>query len=366
MAEVDYILKSVDKIRIAGVRFRGDESECPGRLAELRSKIEPFIDGPAMQLTFGASPALGWDIEVAYPVTMEARPIDGVDIRVLPGTEVVSIEHHGVLAPPEAENSLRAHAAPLFGQMIIDYLVGGTPRRLIHLDPGGELKPLDEEQHVEVQYPLMMTAWLDRLEQGIIDLVDRETADAVLKGRSEVGESTPAAERTAYVDKALRRLDARVADPHLRCRILMRCAHVSPKVRSEEMRKVYEETGSIDALLTHMRLDSSARCGLSWFDRPERVGNTVYITKIPGDPEAYVKATTKQERAAAYCHCPIAREALAKGEAISATFCGCGLGWFPPMWKEILGADVEVELIRSILRGDADCQVAIHLPEGLV
>ena len=365
MPKTDYVQKRVEEIRIAGIRFRGEESECRGRFAWLRSKIEPFIDGPAIQLTYGVSPSLGRDIEVAYPVTVEAKPFDGVDVRVLPEAEVVSFEHRGVLAPPKAKDSLRARMAPMIGQMVIDFLVDGTPRRLVYLDPGDELKSLEEAQHVEVQYPLMMTAWLDRLEQGIVDLIGREVADAVLKGREAISESTPAADRTAYVEKVLKRLDACVADPGVRCRILMRCAHVSPKIRSEEMRTIYEKTGSVDALLTYMRLDNTARGDLSWFEYPQRIGNTIYITKIPGDHEAYLKATTAQERDAAYCHCPIVRVALANGETISETFCGCGLGWFPPMWKDILGVDVEVECVRSILRGDADCQVAIHLPEGL-
>ena len=364
MAETDYVQKRVDEIHVAGIRFLGRESEYPARFGELRSAIEPFIDGPGIQLSYGVSPSLGRDIEVAYPVTAVATAPEGVDIRILPEVEVVSFEHRGVLAPPEAKDSLRSRMAPMIGQMLIDFLVDGTPRRLVYLDPGDELKSLEEVQHVEVQYPLMMTAWLARLEQGIVDLVGRETADAVLNGREAISESTPAAERTAYVDKVLKRLDARVADPSTRCRILMRCAHVSPKIRSEEMRKIYEETGSVDALLTYMRLDSTARGGLSWFEYPQRIGNTIYITKIPGDHEAYLQATTARERDAAYCHCPIVREALAKGETISETFCGCGLGWFPPMWKDILGVHVEVESVRSILRGDVDCQVAIHLPEG--
>ena len=363
MAKTDYVQKRVDEIRVAGIRFLGQESECPARFAELRSRIEPFINGPAIQLTYGMSPSLGRDMEVAYPVTKEAKASDGVDIRVLPEVEVVSFEHRGVLAPPEARDSLRSRMAPMIGQMLIDFLVDGTPRHLVYLDPGDEFKPLEEVQHVEVQYPLMMVAWLDRLEQGIVDLVGREAADAVLEGREAISESTPAVERTAYIEKVLKRLDARVAEPDARCKILMRCAHVSPKIRSEEMRRIYEETGSVDALLTYMRLDSTARGGLSWFEYPQRIGSTVYITKIPGDHEAYLKATTAQERDAAYCHCPIVREALARGETISETFCGCGLGWFSPMWKEILGADVEVKSVRSILRGDADCQVAIHLPE---
>ena len=365
MSDRGFAPKRVDGIRIAGIRFHGQETDCPARFSELRSRIEPFIDGPALQLLYGVSPVLGRDMEVAYPVTADAEA-SGVEVRTLPAVEMVAFEHRGVLAPSDAENSLQSRLAPMIGDMISDFLVDGTPRRILYLDPGDELKKPEELQRVEVQYPLMMRTWLDRLERGITELVDTETAKTVLANREEITESMKPAERTARIGELLDRLDEQVTDERVRHRILMGCAHRSPAIRVNEMRQIYEQTGRIDAVLTHMRLDQSARGGLSWFEHPQRIGDTIYVTKIPGDPEAYRKAATPQERKAAYCHCPIVRQALGKGETISATFCGCGLGWFPSIWDGIFGTGPRYELTRSILRGDDDCQIAIHLQADAV
>ena len=365
MSDKSFGQKRVGEIRIAGIRFHGREADCPARFAELRSRVEPFIDGPALQLLYGVSPVLGRDMEVAYPVTADAET-SGIEVRTLPAVEMVAFEHRGVLSPSDAENSLQSHLAPMISEMISDFLVDGTPRRIVYVDPRDELKKPEELQRVEVQYPLMMRTWLDRLERGITELVDPETAGTILEGREEMTESTSPAERTARIGAFLDRLDERVTDERIRHRILMGCAHRSPAIRAREMRQIYAQTGSVDAVLTHMRLDRSARGDLSWFEHPQRIGDTIYATKIPGDPEAYRNATTPQERKAAYCHCPIVREALTKGKTISPTFCGCGLGWFPSIWNGIFETELRYELIRSILRGDDDCQVAIHLPAGVV
>ncbi len=161
------------------------------------------------------------------------------------------------------------------------------------------------------------------------------------------------------------RLDRAVPNPETRCAIFGRCSHVSPEERNAEMRRIYRESGSIDVLLAHMTQDKTAG-GTSWFEHPQRVGNVIYITKIPFDPEGFKNAKTPLERKTAYCHCTFVREALRAGKTMSPTFCGCGLGWFPPIWESILGVPVEVKHVRSLLTGSDSCKVAIHLSEGLI
>jgi hypothetical protein len=161
----------------------------------------------------------------------------------------------------------------------------------------------------------------------------------------------------------MERLDDAVSDPEARCRIVSGCAHRFPEVLIDEMRQAYQEAGSVDELLASMRRDRP-KDGLPGPDYPKRVGNTIYEAKLPRDPKSYKNAKTDLERRISYCFCPTLRAAMRAGETISPTFCNCGAGWFLQKWEGILGKPVEVELIRSVLKGDNLCEVAVHLPPG--
>lgn len=73
-----------------------------------------------------------------------------------------------------------------------------------------------------------------------------------------------------------------------------------------------------------------------------------------------------QEKRQYYCHCPRVRDALKTGVTISATYCYCGAGFYKGIWEEILQEPVEVEVLKSVLKGDQVCTIAVHLPRHLI
>jgi len=67
-----------------------------------------------------------------------------------------------------------------------------------------------------------------------------------------------------------------------------------------------------------------------------------------------------------YCHCPWVRESLKGNDiAISPTFCHCSAGFHKKVWDVIFDQPLEAEVVETVLRGDAWCKIAIHLPEAL-
>jgi len=106
-------------------------------------------------------------------------------------------------------------------------------------------------------------------------------------------------------------------------------------------------------------------------DNPEiaqgvRVGDILYITKIPYMTKEYLAEKDEEKKRYYYCHCPWARETLKQGEKlVSATFCHCSAGFVKKPWEVILGQKLEVDILESILQGDLRCRFAIHLPEGI-
>ena len=63
---------------------------------------------------------------------------------------------------------------------------------------------------------------------------------------------------------------------------------------------------------------------------------------------------------------PVGCTMVRTDETISPTFCNCGAGWFLQKWEGILGKPVKVQLIRSVLKGDDLCEVAVHLPPNVM
>jgi len=58
------------------------------------------------------------------------------------------------------------------------------------------------------------------------------------------------------------------------------------------------------------------------------------------------------------CYCP-----LVKGcsEPLSSTFCNCSVGWIKELFESALEKQVDVELEKSIVRGDDICRFKVRL-----
>jgi hypothetical protein len=356
-----FIRKHVEDVRIASIRYLGDLAEVPARFAELRKTVEPYIAGDALRLLHWTLPTGKSDIEVAYPVSQDVN-VGPAKTRTLVGGEILSVCHEGPLAPPEAENSLTKTARPLYTYAVEhEYLIAEGPFRLVYLEEGDELKQTTEEHRVELQVPLFLTEWLGYLSEGLKEEAGDEAQECVMAGSDAILEETEISERVTWVKGAMERLDEAVPDPEARCRIVSSCAHRFPEVLIDEMRQAYQEAGSIDELLASMRRDRP-KDGLPGPDYPKRIGNTIYEAKLPSNPKGYKNAENDLERRISYCFCPTLKAAMRAGETISPTFCNCGAGWFLQKWGGILGKPVKVELIRSVLKGDDLCEVAVHLP----
>jgi hypothetical protein len=94
-----------------------------------------------------------------------------------------------------------------------------------------------------------------------------------------------------------------------------------------------------------------------------RVENIVYETKIPFLTKEYLAEGDSRLRRYYYCHCPWAREAVKSGETVTPIFCNCSAGFHKMPWEGALGQKINVEVLESVLKGDARCRFAIHLPE---
>lgn len=150
------------------------------------------------------------------------------------------------------------------------------------------------------------------------------------------------------------------------------------------------ELGSIDAWLAdyHRRqveiLARHAADGTLWYEQKitpavvefvrgdqellsgRRVGDTIYQTKIPYDPDAYLRSDDPLERRRLACHCPLAAAGIGEGgSAVPAAWCSCSAGYEKFRFDVVFGKETSARVIRSALDGSDICRYAVTIPEGL-
>ena len=221
-------------------------------------------------------------------------------------------------------------------------------------------------------------AWLKKLSRCLDEIVGEAVRRQVMQGSEGLSSQSDRSEVIAWSQRAMERLDVLVGDKERRD-IMTGCACQYPKSELQEARQVYESTGDID--LAHRKLQEMFESFLrdvlaldddlfaelvrrGWGLAGIRPGDTIIATKIPksGFLVEYMREADPEKRRQYYCHCPRVRDALKMSEAISATYCYCGAGFYKGVWEEILQRPVEVEVLESVLQGDDVCKIAIYLP----
>jgi hypothetical protein len=222
--------------------------------------------------------------------------------------------------------------------------------------------------------------WLEKLSRCLTERAGEQVRDRVMAGSEALSDRSSRAEVIAWTQQAMQRLEAAV-DGGTAQEIMNGCACQYPAPNLHEARETYAGTGDIDRvhrmlqeqfeslLFDVLKLDpADAETVLSrgWGLAGVRDGTRIIATKIPksGYLVEYLHESDPERRRQIYCHCPRIRDAVQQGEAISATYCACGAGYYRGIWEEILQQPVRVEVLESVLDGGEVCTVAIHLPEG--
>jgi predicted hydrocarbon binding protein len=220
--------------------------------------------------------------------------------------------------------------------------------------------------------------WLAKFSDCLDRTVGPEIREKILPGGGRISSSAGQTEIIEWTRKAMDRLDALV-DDEKRIRIMTGCACRYPESELDEIKNVYANTKDVDIAhkmlqdkfvsflkdslkLSHKLVDEVISRG--WGLAGIRQGNKIIATKIPksGNLIEYMEEKDPEKRRKLYCHCPRIRESIGSGTGISPTYCYCGAGFYKAIWEYILQQPVKVELLKSVLRGDDVCTVAIHLP----
>lgn len=220
-------------------------------------------------------------------------------------------------------------------------------------------------------------AWLEKFKRSLDRHAGANARQRIMEGSADLSDQTPRDSIIEWSIKAMERLELEV-DPESAQTVMLDCGCQYPQDALEPIAREYQKHGDIDQVIEALqeRFSSfladdlglkdqhvSAILEQGWGLAGRRDGAAVLATKIPksGYLEAYLEETDPQRRREIYCHCPRIRDAIAMGRTISPTYCYCGGGFYKGLWERILGREVKIELIRSILKGDDVCQFRIHL-----
>jgi hypothetical protein len=194
------------------------------------------------------------------------------------------------------------------------------------------------------------SVWTEKLKQALARYLHKSEVTEIMAGCEQLQELDEVAQAEC-MKGVMERIDARIPDEDTKMLIMRECSCRCYEDDLEELKNVYRTTNDFDSLI-------DAMYGKVFLNKPEREGDTVYITKAPRFPEEHQKAATPQKKQYYFCHCDYARAVTGN---ISLTYCYCGAGWCRNIWEAILERPVRVEIVKSVLQGDDVCRFAVHL-----
>ncbi len=176
--------------------------------------------------------------------------------------------------------------------------------------------------------------------------------------------------------------------PDVYQRVLAGNHHNVPRESFEKHKQWLIEEGSIEAWLKRMHeaavaeLEEYLREDKVWYEQVitqdivdyvrgnqeilsgVRDGDWIYNTKFPYAPQDYLDEKDPLMKRYYMCHCPLAREAVLKGEPdIPMEWCYCSAGYGKLRYDVAFGVETEVEVLESVFSGSDMCRFRIKIPE---
>jgi hypothetical protein len=359
--------KRVPDVLVASMRYHGAFGEIPERLDRLREDVGCHAGGLPVIVYHAVHADESADIEVCIPVV---KPLNGRNpgCRVLEGGPMLcatSRDPGGLCGVPKTRVPAWGAMYDFVSRNLVGLAEGPDREVCVEVLEGasGRGEASSRRYLTELEIPLLMGRWLERLAAGIDRYAGRTVRKKIMEGCETMSLDSTSRERAEWARCAIEHLDALVKDECARRDIMMGCAHVFPHERIERLRAEYEKHHDLDRLLEYMAADRSVG-GYSYYGIQRREGNVIYERKLPYDREGYEAAADQTDKCFRSCCCPIVKEAIRSGIPLSPTFCYCGGGWFRRLWEGITGRPVRIELVKSFLTGDDACEFAVHLPPG--
>ncbi len=223
------------------------------------------------------------------------------------------------------------------------------------------------------------------------DTVRREygkrKGDELLRGFELPAIGTSFKHMPKVTSEFMRRLESGIGEAATR-ELLLTGPHAGPPEYYLEERKMLKASKSIDEYLRKRgkkfieELTGHMRNGTLFFTQeinqdvidfvrrnPEiaggvRKGDLIYCTKVPYMAIEYLREKDQKMKRYYYCHCPLARESIPSGKAMSRNFCYCSAGFEKRPFDVAFGVPLKAKVKKSVLWGNSVCQFVLEIPKG--
>jgi hypothetical protein len=297
----------------------------------------------------------------------------------------------------EFERSLRARGKRLDTATVDDVklyvselMAGGlnTFERVVSLQRYLNLIGRSEEA-VQLYFLLSATLIYGSISDRLA-LLNGEEARRRVFGRVQVPPVGAPTEAFPAVTRRLMESLAEELSPEKYRRVLAGNHHRVPAAAFDKHKEWLREAGSLDGFLKKVHDEAVAEItrymeeGRMWYEQvitPEvvelvqgnqeilsavRDGEWLYMTKIPFAPKDWLVERDPKVKRFLACHCPLARSAIASGEAdLPLDWCYCSGGYEKWMFDVVFGAETEVEVLESAVAGSDRCRFRVRIPEGV-
>jgi effector-binding domain-containing protein len=148
-ATLEFALKSLGPVLVAGIRTRGRYRDCGPLFGQLCRKVGRHVGGPPMMLCYDSEPREDdADFEVAVPIK-KLLTLDGAAVHELPAVTCLTMIHQG---PYEALGG--SYAAMLAEIERRGAAIEGPTREIYLKGPGMIFRGNPKKYVTELQFPL--------------------------------------------------------------------------------------------------------------------------------------------------------------------------------------------------------------------
>ena len=228
---------------------------------------------------------------------------------------------------------------------------------------------------------------LENIKSRLEDKVDKTLAETIFSPEVMPPIGTPLKEMPEYTSKLMERLNESLPLDDLKV-VLAGNNHDIPREPFIKEREIYEQMDSLAAYLKDFhhrqveKLQEHCDNGTVWFEQiitqpvvdyvasnqeiqsAVLKDNKLYITKIPYEPDAYLKTDDPKLKAYYACHCPFAREAILSDKKMDANWCYCSAGFVKHHFEVMFDRPLNVTVLENALNHDPICRFEIDL-EGV-
>lgn len=245
---------------------------------------------------------------------------------------------------------------------------------------------ITDRQNIYIHFTKLLGGFgvLENIESRTKEFQGEEMRHKIFDDFNKPPLGTKKEEMPEYTKTLMKKLEDNL-DEESYCRILAGNNHHVPKEAMESEKKFYEESESLDTYLKerHQRKVAELQeyCDQKkiWYEQvitqevvdfvknnqeilsAVREGNTLFVTKIPYEPDKYIKEENPLLKRYHACHCTFARETILKNDDVPYRWCYCSAGFAKFPFEVILGRELEVEVLKSALNGDDICRFAIKI-----